>query len=988
MFVRCGSIAAPYAAPSVVARASVHARTGRVVRAHGVARSSERAAAARAPAATAHPKGSKRGSLAAVARAMAGNVSPDGYSVDGMGCAAVDEQLLEHEGHLKYRWDKFMETKKRIEDAEGSLEEFAKGYDKFGFNKKSDGSIVYREWAPAACSAFLIGDFNQWSPESHPMQKDDFGVWEITLPAGTIPHGSRVKIKMRKSDQGWVDRIPAWITYATQEPQLGAHYDGVYWDPPAGEKYERVNPRPKRPASSRIYEAHVGMSGEDPKVNTYREFADDILPRIKLGGYNTVQLMAVMEHAYYGSFGYHVTNPFAVSSRCGTPEDLKYLVDKAHGMGIRCLLDVVHCHVSCNIEDGIAGYDFGQHTESSYFGAGDDGYHWLWDSRIYNYGNWEVQRYLLSNLRYWVDEYGFDGFRFDGVTSMLYNHHGLEMEFSGDYKQYFGMETNVSAVNYLMMANDMLHECYPGIEIIAEDVSGMPTLCRPVKEGGIGFDARLAMAIPDLWVRTLKASRETGLKDEDWSMHDIIATLCNRRYTEKCIGYSESHDQSIVGDKTVAFWLMDAEMYDGMSTFEEPTDVVSRGMALHKMIRMITMAIGGEGYLNFMGNEFGHPEWVDFPREGNKWKHDHCRRQWSLSDTEHLRYFELNNFDKALMQLEEKFGFMSHEHQFVSMACEERKVIVAERGPLLFVFNFHPTMSYEGLEVGLGMPGKYRICLDTDAWSFGGAGRVGHDEDHFTSPGGPNTFVGPYEQEPRPCMLKVLSPSRSAQVFYKVPEDEIDMSLNVGAGENVHNLRQPGGLRVEPIGSVPPPRSNAPPPPPPPPPPASNAVGMQRSSVAVDPDQYDPENASRGMARSAQQPAAQTSFNHPATPVGAATYVAKKQLMDDPDQYDPENASRGMARSAQQPAAQTSFGHPAATYVAKKQLMDDPDQFDPENASRGKSRSAAAPSSYGAGGSSAAPSSFGGYGKAAAPSRVTRASDGVVYDPDQYDPNP
>jgi 1,4-alpha-glucan branching enzyme len=470
-------------------------------------------------------------------------------------------------------------------------------------------------------------------------------------------------------------------------------------------------------------------------------------------------------------------------------------------------------------------------------------------------------------------------------------------------------------------------------------------------------------------------------------MHDIIATLCNRRYTEKCIGYSESHDQSIVGDKTVAFWLMDAEMYDGMSTFEEPTDVVSRGMALHKMIRMITMAIGGEGYLNFMGNEFGHPEWVDFPREGNKWKHDHCRRQWSLADTEHLRYFELNNFDKALMQLEEKFGFMSHEHQFVSMACEERKVIVAERGPLLFVFNFHPTMSYEGLEVGLGMPGKYRICLDTDAWSFGGAGRVGHDEDHFTSPGGPNTFVGPYEQEPRPCALKVLSPSRSAQVFYKVPEDEIDMSLNVGAGENVHNLRQPGGLRVEPIGSVPPPRSNAPPPPPPPPPPASNAVGMQRSSVAVDPDQYDPENASRGMARSAPAPA-QTSFNHPATPVGAATYVAKKQLMDDPDQYDPENASRGMARSAQQPAAQTSFGHPAATYVAKKQLMDDPDQFDPENASRGKSRSAAAPSSYGTGGSSAAPSSFGGYGKAAAPSRVTRASDGVVYDPDQYDPNP
>ena len=908
---------------------------------------------------------------------MAGNTSPTGYSVDGMGCAAVDEQLLEHEGHLKYRWEKFMETKGRIEEAEGSLEEFSKGYLKFGFNKTPSGEITYREWAPAACSAFLIGDFNEWSPDSHPMKKDDFGVWEITLPAGTIKHGTRVKIKMRKSDQGWVDRIPAWITYATQEPQLGAHYDGVYWDPPAGEKYVRQNPRPPRPAASRIYEAHVGMSGEDPKVNTYREFADDILPRIKAGGYNTVQLMAVMEHAYYGSFGYHVTNPFAVSSRCGNPEDLKYLVDKAHGMGIRCLLDVVHCHVSCNIEDGIAGYDFGQHTESSYFGTGDAGYHWLWDSRLYNYSNWEVQRYLLSNLRYWVDEYGFDGFRFDGVTSMLYNHHGLEMEFSGDYKQYFGMETNVAAVNYLMMANDMLHECYPGIEVIAEDVSGMPTLCRPVKEGGVGFDARLAMAIPDLWVRILKSSREGNLKDEDWSMHEIIATLCNRRYTEKCIGYSESHDQSIVGDKTVAFWLMDAEMYDGMSTFEPPTDVVARGMALHKMIRMITMAIGGEGYLNFMGNEFGHPEWVDFPREGNKWKHDHCRRQWTLADTEHLRYFELNNFDKALQALEEKFSFMSHEHQFVSMACEERKVIVAERGPLLFVFNFHPTESYEGLEVGLGMPGKYRICLDTDAWNFGGAGRVGHDEDHFTSPGGPQTFVGPYEQEPRPCSLKVLSPSRSAQVFYKVPEDDIDMSLS-SAGENVHNLRQPGGLRVEPIGSVPPPRSNAPPPPPPrrpppPPPPttpASNAVGrLQRDGVIYDPDQWDPENASRGSSQSSF--GSSQSFGHPAPPPrGRFEPVAAVNSGFD----DAVPSAKNMAA--------THVGAP--THVAKKQVMHDPDQYDPENAARGKSRAVAAaprPASNGA-------SSYAGYGKAAAPVRVHRGEDGVIYDPDQYDPDP
>ena len=445
----------------------------------------------------------------------------------------------------------------------------------------------------------------------------------------------------------------------------------------------------------------------------------------------------------------------------------------------------------------------------------------MWDSRCFNYGNWEVLRFLLSNLRYWMEEFKFDGFRFDGVTSMMYEHHGLQMAFTGDYGEYFGMATDVDAMVYLMLANDMLHTLYAGNCVtIAEDVSGMPTLARPVSEGGVGFDYRLQMAIADKWVEVLS---EWGM-DDAWDMGNLVHTLENRRWGEKCVSYAESHDQALVGDKTTAFWLMDAAMYTDMSTLTPDTAVITRGIALHKMIRQLTMCLGGEGYLNFMGNEFGHPEWVDFPREGNKWKHDHCRRQWSLADTEHLRYFELNNFDKALMQLEEKFGFMSHEHQFVSMACEERKVIVAERGPLLFVFNFHPTMSYEGLEVGLGMPGKYRICLDTDAWSFGGAGRVGHDEDHFTSPGGPNTFVGPYEQEPRPCALKVLSPSRSAQVFYKVPEDEIDMSLNVGAGENVHNLRQPGGLRVEPIGSVPPPRSNAPPPPPPPPPPPSRWI--------------------------------------------------------------------------------------------------------------------------------------------------------------------
>ena len=338
--------------------------------------------------------------------------------------------------------------------------------------------------------------------------------------------------------------------------------------------------------------------------------------------------MAVMEHVYYGSFGYDVTNPFAVSSRCGSPDDLKYLVDTAHGLGIRVLLDVVHSHISKNTEDGLAGFDIGQGEADNYFLAGERGYHAQWDSRILNYSNWEVLRYLLSNIRYWLDEYRFDGFRFDGVTSMLYQHHGIGVGFSGGYHEYFGPSTNVDAVTYLMLANELTHRLFPDAITIAEDVSGMPGLCRPVAEGGVGFDFRLAMAIPDFWIKTLKHTR-----DEHWKMTDIRHALCNRRYTEGTVGYAESHDQGLVGDKTVAMWLFDAEIYTGMSALQPPSAVVERGMALHMMIRMVTMAIGGEAWLGFMGNEFGHPEWLDFPREGNNWSFKFCRRQWSLGKT-------------------------------------------------------------------------------------------------------------------------------------------------------------------------------------------------------------------------------------------------------------------------------------------------------------------------------------------------------------------
>lgn len=529
----------------------------------------------------------------------------------------VDPLLNNFEGHLEYRYRKYEEQLGDIEANEGTLEAFASGYTEMGFFEEG-GHLVYREWAPAAQQVQLIGDFNDWNGWN--LEREAFGTWKIAIPKGEsgespIPHGSRVKVRLQTPQGTWVDRIPAWITYATVDANaFGAAYDGVYWNPSESEAHTWVNERPKQPAALRVYEAHVGMSGQEPKVSSYREFADTVLPRIKASNYNAVQLMAIQEHSYYASFGYHVTNCFAVSSRSGTPEDLKYLIDTAHGMGIVVIMDLVHSHASNNVSDGLNGFDFGQKEEDNYFLSGEAGYHQQWDSRLFNYRNWEVLRYLLSNVKWWLQEYRFDGFRFDGVTSMLYHHHGINTAFSGNYEEYFGLSTNVDAVVYLMLANKLIHDLIPGGGIsVAEDVSGMPTLCRAVGEGGVGFDYRLAMGVPDKWIEIIK-----HVPFEEWSMSDLVSALCNRRYSEKTIAYAESHDQSIVGDQTIAFRLMGAEMYTGMSALEEPSEVVERGMALHKMIRTITMAIGGESWLNFMGNEFGHPEWIDFPREGKR----------------------------------------------------------------------------------------------------------------------------------------------------------------------------------------------------------------------------------------------------------------------------------------------------------------------------------------------------------------------------------
>lgn len=616
------------------------------------------------------------------------------------GLVKLDPWLEPYTRVIEERTERFQDRLSAL----GDLRKFARSYEDLGIFLDGD-EWIYREWAPRARALFLTGEFCDWSREKYAMERvTSNGVWEVRVPKSELKHGDLIKVHVVGAN-GAMDRIPAYIRRVVQDEETH-DFSGQVWSPE--EEYPWKNLPPAQVKAPRIYEAHVGMATEKHQVGTYREFADDVLPRVARLGYNVLQLMAIAEHPYYGSFGYHVANFFAPSSRCGTPEDLKYLIDTAHGYGISVLMDVVHSHSVKNLAEGLSAFDG---EEGLYFHERE---HPQWDSRLFDYGRPEVLQFLLSNLAYWLEEFRFDGFRFDGVTSMLYHHHG-NIAFD-HYDRYFTDGVEWDAVTYLQLANQLIHEVNPHALSIAEDMSGMPGLCRPLSEGGVGFDYRLAMGVPDHWIKLLKHSR-----DEEWDVGGIFHTLGNRRHGEKTIAYAESHDQALVGDKTLAFWLMDAAMYDDMNK-ESANPVVDRGMALHKILRLLTLSVGGEGYLTFMGNEFGHPEWVDFPREGNGWSYQYARRQWSLADDDNLKYGELEAFDAALMALAPLV--LDAEPARLLNLDQKNQCLQFERGGLIFAINLNPSDSIADYAFPVDAKGGYELLLSTDDKVFGGHQRV------------------------------------------------------------------------------------------------------------------------------------------------------------------------------------------------------------------------------------------------------------------------
>lgn len=626
----------------------------------------------------------------------------------------MDPYLEPFEEAIEARHKRIMDARDQF-SVDGSLSEGLNNHLYYGLHRTDDGGWVFREWAPHANRIYLIGEFNNWKRTSaYALSPTGSGNWEIKLPEMFLHHGELYKLFIEWPGGGG-ERLPSYVRRVVQDPVTKV-FSAQVWDPavPYVWKNEGPGPRPH----PLIYECHIGMSSEEEKVATFEEFRVNVLPHVHALGYDTIQVMALQEHPYYGSFGYQVSNFYALSSRFGTPEEFKHLVDDAHGMGIAVVMDIVHSHSVDNEAEGLSLFDG---RDDLYFYSGPQGHHPAWGSRCFDYGKNETKYFLLSNCKFWMQEYHLDGFRFDGVTSMLYWDHGLSKDFVG-YDNYFNAGVDENAVTYLALAAMLVKEINPDAITIAEDMSGMAGLAAPFEAGGLGFDFRMAMGIADHWIKWIKEKT-----DEQWSMGEIWWELTNKRSDEKTISYAECHDQALVGDKTLIFRLIDKEMYTSMN-MDSKNLVVDRGIALHKMIRLVTLATAGDGYLTFMGNEFGHPEWIDFPREGNGWSYKYARRQWSLCKPDYLRYKYLMNFDSDMIHLFREENLLDSKPELI-VADEEKKVLIFRRKNFIFAFDFNPSESFFGYAFD-APAGEWKLELDSDEKRYDGFERLKEGELH------------------------------------------------------------------------------------------------------------------------------------------------------------------------------------------------------------------------------------------------------------------
>lgn len=645
-----------------------------------------------------------------------------------------DPELAPYRDFFLQRCSRFEQEKTRIEKNFGSLKAYSDIYTHFGPHliKGKDGNFWrWREYMPHATEIWLTtSKLNFKRNAQYRFTNKGNGEFELTLPQEALPHGEYVELRVQgpmppqKSDGSIPElpvpmrRVPAFAQWVEQDPHVPEQWCARIWAPE--NPYQFKHHRRGLLQFPRIYEAHVGMAQSSlqhfgESVGTYDYFRRFVLPRIREDGYTAVQLMGILEHPLYKSFGYQVSSYYAPSSRYGNPDQFKELVDAAHGLGLAVILDITHGHACANTEQGLACYDGSNYFFSAKYNQ--------WGTPSFDYGNEMARRFLLSNCRYWMEEFRIDGFRFDAVGNMLYIDHGVNDSFSHVGRCFYGKDgqprEDVYGELYLCLANDLIHNMDEHAITIAEEFSGMPGLTCSPAEGGLGFDYRFAMGIPDFWAKAIENPKDMG---------SMWYEMTNHRPYDRTISYVECHDQCINGDDAMIWRLLGDSMYRYMGASSETWNI-SRGLAFYRLMRLLTLTAADAGYLNFMGNEFGHPEWLD--------AEEHAHRQWHLADQPDLKYASLAAWDKA--QLNILVG--QHLDDFLQQPMfrfihEDMRLLAFERGHLLFVFNFHETEPRENLLFAV-TPGKYIEILSSDQKKFGGHGNLEITEpplEHFTTP--------------------------------------------------------------------------------------------------------------------------------------------------------------------------------------------------------------------------------------------------------------
>jgi 1,4-alpha-glucan branching enzyme len=553
-------------------------------------------------------------------------------------------------------------------------------------------------WAPNARQVFVIGDFNGWNKTSHPLRsRGNSGIWEGFIPG--IGQGSIYKYYIVSQYRNYrVEKADPFAFFSETPPKTASIVCDLSYTWGDQDWAGKRRGRNALDAPISIYEVHLGswrrVPEEGNRYLTYRELAPRLAEHVKKMGFTHVEFLPVMEHPFYGSWGYQTTGYFAPTSRYGTPQDFKYLIDYLHQHNIGVILDWVPSHFP-NDEHGLAYFD-GTHLYEH-----EDprqGIHPDWNSFIFNYGRDEVCSFLLSSALFWLDKYHIDGLRVDAVASMLYLDYGRKQ---GEWiPNKYGGHENLEAIDFLRRFNQIVYQEYPDVQTVAEESTAWPMVSRPTDIGGLGF----------------------GLKwDMGW-MHDTLEYMCKNPI------YRKYHQNNLTFRMIYAFFenfilpLSHDEVVHGKGSLlgKMPGDDWQKFANLRLFFGYMYAQPGKK--LLFMGGEFG--QWQE-------WRHEESL-EWHL--LEYLPHYGLQRWVSDLNRLyrsQPALYQVDFEHggfEWVDCSDFEQSVVSLIRkghtaeDMLLAVCNFTPVTHFK-YSIGVPQSGFWRELLNSDATEYGGSGQ-------------------------------------------------------------------------------------------------------------------------------------------------------------------------------------------------------------------------------------------------------------------------